>query len=68
MYGDNKNGDNKNGGNNQGARGVSRHGLFAGKLFAGNSNGNFKIAGNLPAKTANFSLCDMYHNKLLKSY
>ena len=51
---------------------LTRHGLFAGKIFAGkifagNSNGNLKLAGNLPAKTANFSLCDMYHTKLLKS-
>ena len=42
--------------------GMSRHGLFAGKFFAGKSSGNFKIAGNLPAKTANFSLCIMYCN------
>ena len=38
--------------------------LFAEYIFAGNSDGNFKFAGNLPAKTANFLLCEMYHTKL----
>ena len=45
---------------------IVRHGLFAEYIFAGNSDGNFKFAGNLPAKTANFLLSDTYHSKLLK--
>ena len=45
----------------------NRHGLFGEKFFAGNSNGNFKIAGNLPRKTSNLSLYDLNHTKLLKS-
>ena len=44
-----------------------RHGLFAGNFLPAKSNGNFKFAGNLPAKTANFSICNIYCAKMLKS-